>query len=110
MEVNTVLHRILGDKTHYEQQLLRHNESHCTEAVKSFRNTLLQALTTSPLHEKVIRIPFMHPCGSYIKQMLEKEKIPHHVSVRTTLHESNEVVIFFDTEQSHVSTMLGKSL
>jgi hypothetical protein len=110
MEVNTILHRILVEKKDYEQQLLRHNESHCTEAVQSFRNTLLHALATSPPHEKVIRIPFMHSCGSYIKQFLEKEQIPHHVSVRTTLHESNQAVIFFDTEQSHVSTMLGKSL
>ena len=111
MEVNTLLKRVLGEKTQYQTQLLRNlDQSHCTQATQSFHDTLLKVLATSQPHEKVIRIPFMHPCGSYVKQLLEKEQVPHHVGPHTTLQESNEVVFCFDTEQSRVYTMLSKSL
>jgi len=86
------------------------DKSHCKEAIASFRERIITTIHDSPDHEKIIRIPFPLPCGSFVTQLLEKENISHHVAIHTNINESNELVLHFNPYQFNVNAMLSKML
>lgn len=105
MDLNETIQRVLVEKKVAEDNH-KLDKRHCGEMIKTFREKITNALNASPPLNKIIRISFPLPCGSYVKDLLEKENVPLVVGAHTSLNETTEVVMKFDTEQARVFTAL----
>lgn len=109
MELASIIKASLEKKSACERHLFRTlDKSHCEETMKSFREKIITRLTTSPDTEKFFTISFPSPCGSYVKQLLDKEDIPNYVALHTNVNESNELFFYFDTEKYTTRIMMNK--
>jgi len=103
MDLNETIKRVLVEKTVADDKL---DKCHCGEIIKTFREKITNALNASPPLNKIVRISFPLPCGPYVKDLLEKENVPLVVVEHTSLSETSEVLMKFDTQHNRVFTVL----